>query len=77
MDIFFPDSIKCDALGDNYIFILGNCYYIEEETLSFEDAVQNCANRFENNGKIFEPKDQVTNDEVIRTAREWIKYQNR
>ena len=72
---FFADATSCNGLGKDYQYILGKCYYIEENHLNQADASENCKNRFgvHGNGILFEPKDKNTNDKVIDFARNLIK----
>jgi hypothetical protein len=62
-------------LGKDYQYILGKCYYIEENYLNQADANENCKNRFgvHSNGILFEPKDKNTNDKVIEFARNLVE----
>ena len=62
----------CETLGNNYKYILGNCYYIEATAYNIIKSSENCRDRFNslgNGGKLFEPKNQITNDAVIQEAR--------
>ena len=69
---FFADELPCETLGNNYKYILGNCYYIEATAHDITESSENCRDRFNslgNGGKLFEPKNQITNDAVIQEAR--------
>ena len=64
-------------LGTNYFYFDGNMYYVEENFMNFNDAAENCKTMFESftdesfgNGTLFEPRDKLTNDEVINMARQ-------
>ena len=52
------EEYKCTNLGSNYRFILGTCYYFEQSKKKFNDAKQNCRDKFgsDTNGKLMEPK---------------------
>ena len=75
---FFSDRYNCKALGDNYIFSLGRCYYIEETGMTFLEASDNCEHRFGRygSGRHFEPMAQLSNDIVIQAARDIIGNNN-
>ena len=74
----FSDKFQCEALGDQYIFVMGKCYYIEEAGMSFLEGSDNCENRFGKygSGRHFEPMDQLCNDIVIQAAREIVGNNN-
>ena len=61
---------ECSILGDTYTFILGKCYYVEINLLNYSDSMVNCQNQFGSNhiGKLFEPRDLVTNNLVTTYA---------
>ena len=62
----------CETLGNNYKYILGNCYYIEATDYDITESSGNCRDRFNslgNGGRLFEPKNQITNDAVLQDAR--------
>jgi len=71
--------MECQRLGENYLFVegqsassLAHCYYVETTEMTFQDAANNCANKFEDIfgfGILFEPRDEETNDKVIEQAR--------
>ena len=74
MLFFFADKSHCETLGNNYKYILGNCYYIEATAFDFTEASENCKDRFVyfggyGIGRLFEPTNQTTNDAVIQEAR--------
>ena len=65
----------CETLGNNYKYILGNCYYIEATAYDITESSGNCRDRFNslgNGGRLFEPKNQITNDAVIQVARRTV-----
>ena len=71
---FFADQLPCETLGNNYKYILGNCYYIEATPYDFTKASENCKDRFGGLGigRLFEPKTQISNDAVIQEARKTV-----
>ena len=71
MLFFFADELPCETLGNNYKYILGNCYYIEATAYDFTKASENCKDRFGGYGigRLFEPTNQSTNDAVIQEVR--------
>ena len=60
MLFFFADKSSCETLGNNYKYILGNCYYIEATAFDFTEASENCKDRFGGYGigRLFEPTNQ-------------------
>ena len=71
---YVPKLFDCEGLGSNYIFLLGNCYYMEATLNDFAAASINCEDKFGTHGygKLFEPKNKYMNDKVIQVAREII-----
>ena len=71
---FFADQLPCETLGNNYKYILDNCYYIEATPHDFTKASENCKDRFGDLGigRLFEPKTQISNDAVIQEARKTV-----
>ena len=63
-------AIECLSLGHSYTYVLGKCYYVEMDSFNYADAMDNCQNNFGsgNSGKLFEPRDAATNDQVIKFA---------
>ena len=63
-------GIECLSLGHSYTYVLGKCYYVEMDSFNYADAMDNCQNNFGsgNSGKLFEPRDAATNDQVIKFA---------
>ena len=70
----FTDELPCETLGNNYRYILGNCYYLEATAYNFTEASENCKNCFGNHGTgiLFEPRMQILNDAVIKEARRTV-----
>ena len=64
------DECACLKLGGTYTFILGKCYFVEINQFNYTDAMVNCQIQFgsKHTGKLFEPRDLATNDEVIDYA---------
>ena len=50
--------------GPNFDVVNGHCYYFEETALDYADAEANCRNVFGGRGKLFEPINKNSNDEV-------------
>ena len=63
-------AIECLSLGHSYTYVLGKCYYVEIDFFNYADAMDNCQNHFGsgNSGKLFEPRDAASNDQVIEFA---------
>ena len=66
----FSDS-DCPIWEDGYHFVLDKCYY-QDHTLpwakySYIKAQETCAEKFKNGGRLFEPKDEQTNNMVFKT----------
>ena len=65
----------CETLGNNYKYILGNCYYIGATRYDITESSKHCTDRFNslnNGGRLFEPKNQITNDAVLQVARKIV-----
>ena len=58
----------------NSAYINGKCFKVEKGLFNYANAMVNCQNQFgsDNTGKLFEPKDSSTNDQVIEFAKETI-----
>ena len=71
----FAVELNCDTLGNNYEYILGNCYYFEASAYSFTKASEKCKDSFGDFGigRIFEPRSKILNDLVIQEARTTVK----
>ena len=54
-----------DYPGDEYTTIRGKCYYFEKQHHNFEGAVANCKTKFNNKGRLFEPRTQGGHDTAI------------
>jgi len=51
-----------DPAGE-YITVLGKCFYFEKKNLmKFADSAANCKYKFNGNGRLFEPKDNLVSD---------------
>jgi len=63
-------AIECLSFGHSYTYVLGKCYYVEMDSFNYADAMDNCQNNFGsgNSGKLFEPRNAATNDQVIKFA---------
>ena len=70
----FADELPCDTLGNNYKYILGNCFYFEATAYNFTKSSENCKNRFGDFGigRLFEPRIEILNNKVITEARKTI-----
>ena len=64
----YDDGECCTTLGNSYIFVENQCYYVEETLHFVNDAFENCQNIFGSLGILFEPKNAYTNQHVISTA---------
>ena len=49
----FPGN--CPTDDSRYKWILEHCYYLEIDDKTYEEAKANCATKFSNGGKLFEP----------------------
>ena len=51
----------------DYFNIMGNTFYLERNSLSYQEAVSNCNDKFGNNvkGRLFEPRDTNLTMEVV------------
>ena len=68
----FVAEAECLSLGNTYVFVLGQCYYVETTNLFAiaNDSIENCHDKFgpTGSGRLFEPKDISTNDAVARVV---------
>ena len=66
----------CLSLGgnDTYTYAHGKCLYVEMALFNYTEAMVNCQNRFgsKNTGKLFEPRNPVTDDQIINFAKRMI-----
>ena len=51
--------------ADGYVNMMNKCFYIENNPLNYAEAKANCQNK---EGRLFEPRDLSTNDQVIGAA---------
>ena len=63
-------SEHCIYKLENYHFIDDRCFYFETRMFNYENAQQNCANRFSSGGKMFEPFSKSINDRVYGEFKE-------
>jgi len=65
---------ECLAKGSNHTYINGICFFVAMDLFNYTDAMVNCQTQFgsNNTGKLFEPRDRSTNDQVIEFAKEMI-----
>ena len=64
----------CPIWEDGYHFVLDKCYYLSEsdgywKKYNYIKASENCAEKFKNGGRLFEPKDEQTNNIVLKTIK--------
>ena len=61
--------LKCTAEETNYQMINNKCVYYETSDYDYEDAKQKCSERFNNNGRLFEPKSWNENEVAYKTIK--------
>ena len=61
-------------MGANHTYINGLCFFVAMDLFNYTDAMVNCQTQFgsNNTGKLFEPRDASTSDQVIKFAKELI-----
>ena len=61
-------------MGSNHTYINGICFFIATDLFNYTDAMVNCQTQFgsNNTGKLFEPRDESTNYQVIKFAKDMI-----
>ena len=61
-------------MGNNHTYLYGICFFVEIGFFNYTEAMVNCQTQFgsNNTGKLFEPRDASTNDQVIKFAKETI-----
>ena len=59
------------SFGSMYFHLLGNCYFVDTTEQSYNDAKENCKNKFGNNqlGRLFEPKTLQSSQEITNKAK--------
>ena len=62
----------CPLEKSEYFEVLGKCYYSDNITRNFDDSQVHCKEIFPLNGRLFEPRAQNTNKEVVKA---FIKHQ--
>ena len=61
---------KCTVNETNYRMINNKCVYYESSIYNYEDAKQNCEARFNNNGRLFEPKTWNENEVAFKIGKQ-------
>ena len=69
------EEIRCPIEKSGYFEVLGKCLFTDNITRNFDDSQAHCKEIFPLDGKLFEPRDQTTNEEVGKEIREY--YSNR
>ena len=65
---------QCPTEESGYRFIEGICYFFESTNqMNYEAAKQNCHTKFNDMGKMFEPKTLATNEKIHRIALGYFK----
>ena len=64
--IFFSDA-DCPIWEEGYHFVQDKCYYLDHAKYTYIKAAETCAEKFKNGGRLFEPKDEQTNNIVFKT----------
>ena len=61
-------------MGANHTYVNGICFFVAMDLFNYTDAMVNCQTQFgsNNTGKLFEPRDASTSDQVIKFAKELI-----
>ena len=60
------DINECPLKKPGYFGVLGKCYFIDNMARNFDDSQAHCKQVFPNGGRLFEPRDETTNKEVIK-----------
>ena len=72
---YFAAEPDCLSLGnDTYTYVHGKCLFVEMALFNYTEAMLNCQNHFgsKNEGKLFEPRNPATDDQVINFAKRMI-----
>ena len=68
-EIVVSEHIWCPTENFNYRLIDGECFYYETvKKHSLQNAQENCAGKFPNGGKLFEPQTLDMNAIVLKVA---------
>ena len=62
-------TLKCVAEESNYRMINNKCVYYETTKYNYEDAKNKCEERFNNTGRLFEPKSWNENDIAFKIGK--------
>ena len=65
----FQDQL-CPIGKVNYHYINGRCLYFESQQLNYSDARSNCEEKFNGNGRLFEPTNLSINKKAHKIAME-------
>ena len=66
-EIVVSEHIWCPTENFNYRLIDGECFYYETvKKHSLQTAQENCAGKFPNGGKLFEPRSLIMNAIVLK-----------
>ena len=71
-----PEVLICPN-GSNYRIVDKRCYYFHSVKISTHEKAQaNCAGKFPNGGRLFEPQSLTTNNNVLKVSLEVIPEGN-
>ena len=71
-----PEVLICPN-GSNYRIVDKRCYYFHNIKISTHEKAQaNCAGKFPNGGRLFEPQSLTTNNNVLKVSLEVIPEGN-
>ena len=65
----------CPIWDPNYVMVKEKCIYFENTELSYDDAIGNCKEIFGEAGRLFEPRNNDSYDQVLAAGKEnfyWI-----
>ena len=66
--------MKCASNESNYRMINNKCSYYETSKYSYEDAKQKCDERFNNRGRLLEPKSWNENEVAYKIGKSFGNY---
>ena len=69
------EEIRCPIEKSGYFEVLGKCLFTDTIKRNFDDSQAHCKEIFPVDGRLFEPRDQSTNEEVGRINKDYkIKH---
>ena len=62
----FRHLVDCPIEKSEYFEVFGKCYFTDKIKRNFDDSQAHCKKIFPLGGRLFEPRDEATNEEVVK-----------